>query len=78
MIRVIYFPRLLKVVHVPRAIYKLSPLLDAAICEVRNRGVEPYNLLETLTCHRLHDDKAKIRIIDLVHIPLHTCHCVSY
>jgi hypothetical protein len=32
-------------------------------------------LLETLTCQRLHDDEAKIIIIDLVHIPLHTCHC---
>jgi hypothetical protein len=34
-------------------------------------------LLETLTCHRLHDDEAKIIIIDPVHIPLHACHGVS-
>jgi hypothetical protein len=35
------------------------------------------SLLETLTCHRLPDDEAKIKIIDLVHIPLHTCHGMS-
>jgi hypothetical protein len=36
-----------------------------------------FELLETVPCHRLHDDEAKIIIIDLVHIPLHTSHGVS-
>jgi predicted metallopeptidase len=46
------------------------------MCHVRT-SLPVYKVLETLTCHRLHDDEAKIIIIDLVHIPLHlstACH----
>jgi predicted metallopeptidase len=37
----------------------------------------PLTVLETITYHRLQDDEAKIIIMDLVHIPLHTCQGVS-